>query len=190
MNFHQGTTAVGTKLRHARKVRGLRLRELAERVGCSESMLSKIENGKVNPSLTLLHRLSGALDLTIASLFTDLPADGPVSRAGKRPIIEVDRLRQGPGIVLERLVPYTDGHLLQANIHIIAPGGSSAGAITHRGEEIGYVLEGTVELTIDESVYELSTGDSFCFRSDRPHSYRNTGTSTARVLWVNTPPTF
>ena len=38
---------VGARLRHARLLEGIRIRELAERVGCAESMISKIENGKV-----------------------------------------------------------------------------------------------------------------------------------------------
>ncbi len=180
----------GVKLRHARMTRGLTLKEVAEQAGCSESMLSKIETMRVNPSLAMLQRLTSALDINIGALFSDGESEGPVTRHGARPIIELDALRHGPGVVLERVIPYSKAHMLQANIHVVSPGGSSAGHISHLGEEVGYVIEGSLELTIGETVYTLSAGDTFCFRSETPHGYRNLGDRPARIMWVNTPPTF
>ena len=93
-------------------------------------------------------------------------------------------------MVLERLIPYAEGHLLQGNIHHIEPGGGSEGDLEHEGEDFGYVLEGEIELVVASRKYLLRAGDSFCFRSEHPHSYRNPGRQGARVLWLNTPPTF
>ena len=53
------------------------------------------------------------------------------------------------------------------------PGGGSEGVIQHEGEEFGYVLDGEIELTVDNRNYQLREGDSFYFRSERPHSYNN-----------------
>ena len=39
--------AIGTRLRHARLMRGSRLKDVAEAAGCSESMVSKIEKNKI-----------------------------------------------------------------------------------------------------------------------------------------------
>ena len=62
--------------------------------------------------------------------------------------------------------------------------------LVHSGEEIGYVLEGEIELTVDGHKYRAKMGDSFHFRSELPHGYRNVGPTPARILWINTPPTF
>jgi quercetin dioxygenase-like cupin family protein len=67
------------------------------------------------------------------------------------------------------------------------PAGHKHDPITHQGETVGYVIEGQLELTIDTTAYVLSAGDSFFFKSHLSNSYRNIGTTTARVLWVNTP---
>ena len=91
---------------------------------------------------------------------------------------------------MERVIPYEKGRLLQSNIHIIEPGGSSFGMISHEGEEVGYVIAGEIELFLGDNSYRLSTGDTFCFRSEIGHGYRNAGSKEARVLFVNTPPTF
>lgn len=164
--------------------------ELAQMAGCSESMLSKIETMRVTPSLTLLRRIAGALGLNVATLFDEVGGHSIVSRRGQRPRLDDDALRRGDGVILERLMPYTDKTMLQANVHIVLPGGASDGLITHLGEEMGYLLEGRLELIVDGEVYLLEPGDSFHFHSELPHGYRNPGDSVARVLWVNTPPTF
>jgi len=59
-----------------------------------------------------------------------------------------------------------------------------------QSEEMGYVFEGVVELSVGNQRWRLEPGDSFHFRSDLPHGYRNIGSTLARILWVNTPPTF
>lgn len=191
--FKQGGAQlrVGMRLKHARKVMGLRLRELADRVGCSESFLSKVENDKVNPSLQMLHRIVTELDLTIGEILSqDIEENQVVMRSGERPTIRMVPSRQTEGTHLEWLVPPGDSRLLAGAIHSVNPGGGSLGTIVHEGEEMGYVLEGELELAVDGEVYRLKAGDSFFFRSDLPHGYRNPGTAPARILWVNTPSTF
>jgi len=180
---------IGVKLRHARKVKGLRLADLAKQVECSEGFLSKLENDKVKPSLQLLHRVVGVLGTSISALFSE-NEDGIVCRAGARPVIEMSAIRPGEGVSLESLIPSSGGHLLYGAIHIVSPGGGSSGPISHEGEELGFVLEGTLELDVDGEVYHLNPGDSFHFPSHLPHGYRNLGKAEVRVLWVNTPPTF
>ncbi|MEA2781094.1 MAG: hypothetical protein QOK29_2638 [Rhodospirillaceae bacterium] len=185
---------IGRNLRHARMVNGLTLRDLSERVGCSESLLSKIENDKTIPSLQMLHKIVSQLDTSIGLLFSE-PQDEQriVMRQGDRQALSTsypERLGSGKGVRLEWLVPYPEARLLSGSIHIIAPGGGSQGTISHKGEEVGYVLQGKFELSVSDKVFMLEPGDSFFFPSETPHGYRNPGKLETRVLWINTPPTF
>jgi transcriptional regulator with XRE-family HTH domain len=175
---------LGARIRHARRVAHLTMTQLAAKAGCSESLISKIENGQATPSVAMLHRIAAALDSNIAVLMEDGPVETPVMRQGERPVIAAG------GVALERLTLPKRGGLLQANIHIVQPGGASEGQIVHAGEEVGYVLEGELELTLGEERFECRAGDSFTFSSQLPHGYRNVGDAVARVLWVNTPATF
>ncbi|MEL6218224.1 MAG: XRE family transcriptional regulator [Pseudomonadota bacterium] len=185
-----GTSKIGGQIRYQRRLRGMTLQGLAAKAECSESMVSKVETGRVNPSLTMLSRLAKALGINVSTFFVDEQLSEVVMRSGTRPRLDTDALRRGDGITLERLAPYAEGCMLQANIHIVAAGGRSDGVISHLGEEVGFLLEGELELEVDGQRYQLRPGDSFYFSSDRPHGYRNLGSSEARVLWVNTPPTF
>jgi transcriptional regulator with XRE-family HTH domain len=179
---------IGARVRHARLLSGILMRELAEKVGCTESTISKIESGRVVPSLPMLQRLIEALNRDFSSFFgADLNSPGLVQKAGQRPIIPIDPLRQGKGVTYERLVPFGAGNLLEANVHIVEPGGEKNDPITHQGESLGFVVEGQLELTIETTVYQLGPGDSFFYKNHLTTSYRNAGPTAVRVVWVNTP---
>lgn len=182
---------VGQKLKAARKARRLKMRDVAAAVGCSESLISKIENDKVFPSLPMLHKIAAELGTSIGKMFAESNADGDyVARKGRRPLLSLEAIGRdgGTGIQLEGVA--INGELLYSSIHIVEAGGSSGGFITHVGEELGYVLEGEIEITLAGKPYLLKEGDSIFFPSELPHGYRNPGTKTARILWINTPPTF
>lgn len=188
---HDAEIRIGAQLKNARNSRRMTLRELATEVDCSESLISKIENDKAIPSLTMLHRIVVALGTNIAALFeTDGEESAVVMRPGTRPVIATGSHGSGKGVKLERLISDDPDRLLQANIHIVPPAASTEGSLQHEGEEMGYVLEGTLELNVNGKPHLLRKGDSFVFRSEKFHGYRNTGRSPARILWVNTPPTF
>jgi transcriptional regulator with XRE-family HTH domain len=181
------------RLKHARRLRGYQLKELGAKVGCSESLLSKIENDKVQPSLKMLHKIAAELGTSIGFLFSKPDEyNRTVLRQGERQIIPTSShpKQRHVGVQLEWLVPYPESSLLSGSIHIVAPGGGSDGLIDHEGEEVGYVLEGEFELTVGTETYLLKAGDSFFFPSSKPHGYRNPGKVVTRVLWLNTPPTF
>lgn len=192
----QGTESLefqdlGARLRAARRQKRLRLKDVAEKANCSMSMLSKIETDRATPSLRILHRIAAALETSIAELFsTDERTAVTVHREGNRPAVLVRRTKGAPAIRLERLSPALPGQMIDGNIHVLEPGAESGGDITHAGEEIGYVLQGRIELLVSGTAYTLSAGDSFHFNSDLPHSYRNLADGVSRILWINTPPTF
>lgn len=183
--------AIGTRLRHARLMCGKRMKDVALAADCSESLVSKIETNKLEPSLQLLGRLCTVLGINLGDLFNAQQDDDTiVTREQQRAVVDMDPLRSGHGILLERVIPYARGHLLQSNIHVVAPGGSSFGLISHEGEEVGYIICGEIELFVGDKSFNLGPGDTFCFRSEIGHGYRNRGAGEARVLFVNTPPSF
>lgn len=183
--------AIGPRLRHARLVKGLLIKDLAARVGVSISLISKYENDRALPPLTVLHSLVTTLGTNIGALFeANWTGVEYVARAGTRPLLAAAGIGESAGVTLERLVPNGRGHLLQGNIHNVAPGGGSMGPMLHEGDEVGYVLEGQLTLSIGDVTHELQAGDSFSFPSNLTHTYRNPGRRVTRVLWVNTPPTF
>ena len=184
--------ALGLRIKYARTLHGMTLKALAQAAQCSESLLSRIERNQAMPSLSNLHRLATALHTNVAELtLSEAPNLTPVMRQGERPVVQFGghgKLQNG--VSLERVITPIRGQLLQADIHVLAPGARNPETISHVGEEVGYVIEGQFELRVGETTYSLNAGDTFYFSSDEPHSYCNPGESITRVLWVNTPATF
>lgn len=182
---------IGSKLKHARLLRGYTLRELASTIECSESMLSKVENDKLRPSIAFLHRLANALGTSIAELFSEgSDLDGPVHvfPAEHRMRVTADAEFGNSGKWFERIVPVDRTGLLQALIHNIPPHSESDGVVSHVGEELGYIIDGELEVVVDGRTYTVKAGDIIFFPSSLPHGYRNTSDSFCRMLKVNTPP--
>ncbi|WP_127091188.1 cupin domain-containing protein [Aquabacter cavernae] len=179
---------IGPHLRLMRRAHGLRLKELADRAGCSEGLLSRIENNKVEPSLRMLQRICAALNLKVADLlhWSERP-EGVVARAADRRPVQL-RDPSGAGAEIERLSQ--SGRLMMAYLNRLACGASTGEGIAHPGEEFGYVLRGRLELVIDGVVHPLEAGDSFSFPSDLSHTYRNPFAVEAEFLIVNAPPSF
>lgn len=184
----------GPRLKHARLVKGYTLRQLAAEVKCSESMISKLENGRLDPSISLLHRLASALGTSIAELFMEdgenATAGGvTVFRADRRTGINVDPGLEENGSRFGRILPIHRTGLLQANILSIPPGAHSQSLVSHAGEEFGYLISGELEVIVAQTSHFIKEGDVIYFSSSQEHGYRNTGEEHAEVLWVNTPPT-
>lgn len=181
---------LGRTIRQARKLRGLSIQTVAEKTGISIGLVSQIERGLSSPSVRVLRRLAEAMHVPFNSFFTEPglgvePRSTVVVPRGQRRRLDLP----GTGIVKEILSPDVTG-VLEGYVVRIAPQGSSGdGYYYHKGEELGVVLEGEIELWIDDNCYHLEAGDSFQFESTRPHRFSNPGDTEALVVWVTTPPT-
>ncbi len=205
-------STVGERLREARQQRGVSLRGLARAIGVSASLLSQIETGKSQPSVSTLYAVTSALGISVEYVFEPRePADPPaVEAAPVAPASLLDVLgsargrRVGPllrpaarqvlaldsGVTWERL-----GHLPDTHVDFLLityePGGSSSSSglpMRHSGSEYGYLLSGELVLTLGFDEHRVRPGDSVCFESTRPHRYRNEGTAPAVGVWFVVEP--
>ncbi|ANS69465.1 transcriptional regulator [Streptomyces lincolnensis] len=197
---------VGARIRRARLARGLGLRALAREVGVSASLVSQIETGKSQPSVSTLYAITTVLGISVEALFDagESEAAAPVAAAGTVPHAlaafaadpgrrigplvgraERETLELDSGVVWERLghVPGTDVGFLLVTYR---PGGSSStsgGLMRHAGTEYGYLTSGELVLTLGFEEHTLRPGDAVCFESTTPHRYRNDGTEPAVGVW-------
>ncbi len=201
------------RIREERVKQGLSLRGLARLVGVSASMVSQIETGKSQPSVSTLHAITSALGLAIQDVFeaassvtaeldavvahavgqTGAPttvlqalAALPTDRLG--PVVRASErpvLTLDSGVTWQRL-----GRLPLHHVDFLlvsyAPGGtsSSSGALMrHSGSEYGVLLRGELVLTLAFEDIVLRAGDSISFESTTPHRYRNDGPDEAVGVW-------
>lgn len=179
-------TGLGLQLRQRRRIKDLTLAELSELSGLSVGLLSQIERGISSPSLKSMKQICTALGIPMSWLFDSGPAENPaekglVVRRGSRRRLDLGTY----GVTKELLSPDLGGEM-QIYLVSIRPGGQSGPeTYTHRGEEGGLVLAGTLELTVDDRIVLLYEGDSFRFSSSLAHRFANPGATTASVVWAN-----
>jgi DNA-binding transcriptional MerR regulator/quercetin dioxygenase-like cupin family protein len=180
----QATRDLGAKLRRLRKQQRLGIVEAAARAGISAGFLSALERSRANPSVATLQRLAANYGATVLD-FYDLPKkSGRLVGPRERRV-----LRTGSGVRIELLS--IGARRLESQIFRVPPGAGSDGAYSHEGEEFIFMMEGTLELWLDElECHTLSAGDSFWFESTLGHRWYNPSTTEAVLLWINTPPTF
>lgn len=171
---------VGTKLRILREQRGMSLRELSQRCGLSFNAISRIERGENSPTVSSLHQLASALNVSITAFFEDGHEEATV-------FIQRDRrLRsEANGISMASLGTGLRGQQLEPFLVSVEPGaGNPDDPITHNGEEFVHCLEGGITYRINNEIYQLEVGDSLLFEATQPHSFYNLGTSTTKLLIV------
>ncbi len=188
---------IGARLREARLQRGLSLRSVAQALGVSASLISQVETGKTQPSVSTLYAMVTHLGVSMDELLGVIPASNApaspsamlghtgtvltaVQRAGENTVLEMEN-----GVHWERLA-VGEGGPADALLVSYDPGATSSiegKLMRHSGVEYAYILEGELTLQLDFDTHVLGPGDSLQFDSVRPHLYSNNGATVARGVW-------
>jgi transcriptional regulator with XRE-family HTH domain len=176
--------SIGPKIRHLRQQKNLSLQQLSDRSGVSPAAIHKIERNSMVPTITTLMKLAAALNRSV-SYFVSEEDDRDraavlIRREDRRAVFTSKK-----GLTLEGISgPY--GRFFMAGAYAtLAPGATSGGRpMEHLGEELVYVLSGSLEFLVEEERFTLRRGDALHFRTDRPHRWRNPGSNPARAVWM------
>ena len=200
---------VGARLRRARQQQHIGLRELARRIGVSPSLISQVETGKSEPSVSTLFAICSELDLPVNEIVFDplrnaraarLPEraadDGDAAveqpaRSGKSrsPVQDPENRRSiqlDSGVTWERLTAQPDHDV--DFLYLRYPPGSESTApealMRHNGREYGFVISGRLHVTLGFDEYEVGPGGSISFDCTQPHRFSNHGDRPVEAVWL------
>ena len=204
---------IGERIRAERARKGISLRSLARSVGLSPSLISQIETGKCQPSVSTLYAITTALGVSVQDVFGEAGVSGDGAVAGQAAAARVavgqaavappghgrgtetggpvvcpgqrDVLELDSGVIWQRLGRVPGSHV-DFLLVSYAPGGCSSPAgrlMQHAGTEYGYLVQGELIVTLGPRSHRLTPGDAVSFASVTPHSYRNEGTVPAVGIW-------
>ncbi len=178
---------IGNKIKELRISKNLTIKQLAELVECTPSLISQLERGKTDPSISMLKKIADALNVNIVDFFMPGFEDKDViTRVEDRVDIQLKRW----DAKIQSLVKTVRNKKMQPFYTIIKKGGGSHGMYSHDGEEFGYIIQGQMDLILNDKIFTIKEGESFYFSSKIPHNWGNSGDKDVIVLWVITPPTF
>jgi transcriptional regulator with XRE-family HTH domain len=176
--------AIGARLKAAREAQRRTLAEVAEDAGLTKGFLSKLERDRANASVAALLRVCASLQIPPGSLFEAAPGGEAVRRGAYPPIAF-----GGTGMREYLLTPHGERRV-QAILGELEPGGGSGDETYALPADVEFVLvlDGRLEITIEDEVTELGHGDAFTFPPSREHSFRSLeDRGVTRVLWVISP---
>jgi len=185
-----GDYAIGDKLRALRRKKSMGLVELGRHTGLSAAMLSKVERGKLFPTLPTLLRIALVFSVGLEYFFSD---------DQKRHVLAIVRRAER-----KRFPERPDGRDISfyfesldfaaverklnayyAEFQPLQPG--KARLHHHAGVEFLSVLRGTLELHIGTEDHVLESGDSIYFDSSLPHSYRRISQKPCSAIVITAP---
>lgn len=185
-DFHAQPT-LGADLRALRKTRGLTLQDMANTLGRSVGWLSQVERDLSEPSIADLRQIAALLDVAVSSLFR---SSAPINENGR--IVRSESRRpigsREAGLVEALLNPdLTDDFEM---VHCTFEPHSQIGeTVTRPTQEVGYVMSGRLQITIEGDLYDLGPGDSFRIRGT-PFRWQNPHDTACTAIWVIAPPVY
>ena len=178
---------IGATLKDLRRSAGLSQKKLAQAANLSATLLSRIENGIVMPSIPTLYVLSSALKVNIGYFFQDEDHERGyvVSLKGKRKQTVSER-----GYLAELLARGMENPFMEpAILELKDKGkGEKETLAIHDGQEFMYVLEGKMELILGARRFLLKAGDAAYWNGNIPHTGMSVGKKRARTLNVHLIP--
>lgn len=181
---------IGDRVRTLRLKKKMGLVELGRHTGLSPAMLSKIERGRLFPTLPTLLRIALVFSVGLEYFFAG---------AREKPLVAIVRKDQRvtlPDRAGSRDVSYRFQSLdyvaaerrFNAYLAEFLPiAAERARPHSHAGVEFVYVIQGRLSLTIRDEAHMLDAGDSIYFDATLPHSYRRSGTQACSALVVTSP---
>ena len=177
---------IGLKLKELRIQKALTQEELADRAELSKGFISQLENDMTSPSITTLTYILDALGTNLADFFSEQKEEQVVYGAEDYAVKVDEELKNETCW----LISNAQKNEMEPIMITIEPGGKTYPDNPHEGEEIGYVIDGTITITIGSNKYEARKGESFYIKPDKPHYLENNGKKTARAIWISSPPSF
>jgi transcriptional regulator with XRE-family HTH domain len=176
-----------------RKSRGITLQELSNRTGISVNHLSQIERAKTNPSIATIKKITDILGVPLMSLGEG--EQTPQTNSSKKAEVVRKDMRKILMYPKSKTKVFLLTPDLQRQIEVVLTDSEpdehhETEWYSHDGEEFCMVLEGELEVTVDNEVYVLKEGDTIYYRSNLPHRMRRIGEVNCKSLWVITPPSF
>lgn len=161
---------IAVRAREYRQAAGLSVGEMAQRVGISKAMLSKIENAQTACSLTTLSRLARGLDVPVTALFRGMDDEREAVFVPAGHGARIVRRGTKVGHEYAQLGSLRGTHKrMDALLVTLTEQSEVFPLFQHAGTEIIYMLEGVMAYGHGKSSYTLRPGDALQFDGEAPH---------------------
>jgi transcriptional regulator with XRE-family HTH domain len=185
---------VGEKIKRLREGASLTVEQLAASAGLSITELENIEQDMISPALGTLTKICDGLGVRLGHFFDQGPRKlFALVRASDEKVATRFASKAGAdhGFEYESLGSEKRQRVMEPFYITITPPSDHSGqptavetSGTHAGEEFIYVLEGEIQVDLEDQSFILAPGDSLYYDASIPHRVLLHGDKPAKVLAV------
>lgn len=178
---------LGQTVLNYRKKKGMTIREFANFAGISTSLISQIERGQANPSLSVLELIAQALNVPLYTLFiNEIDTESLISRKKDRKKVYREN---SDHIVYDVLTPdFMKAHIELLMMDLNAHANTTESTYSHMDkEEIAVIMKGEAYVELEDVSYFLEEGDVVRIPPNVRHRFLNKGDEPNHILFVLTP---
>nr|UWI49443.1 helix-turn-helix domain-containing protein [Clostridioides difficile] len=172
---------IGRKLTLCRKKQNISIKDLSKLIKVTPSLISQIEKGTVNPSINFLKSISNALNVPLITFF--IPSTDDSELIVRNNLRKIVILPESENILYEMLSnnPFNKFEFAIMNL---APKSYCKEKNGHAGDEVAYILKGSVELSLEDDIFELNEGDSVKIPFGMRHKWGNPNEIESKVIYI------
>ncbi|WP_042275806.1 helix-turn-helix domain-containing protein [[Clostridium] dakarense] len=177
---------IGEKVKQLRNAKGLTLKELGEKTNLSSGFLSQFERGMTTIAIDSLEDIASIFGVDLSFFFEkSVKNDSIVIRSYEQNNIQILNSHH----IYKVLATDIENKSFLPRLIEILPNKQEEKISTfnHAGEEFLYILEGVLDLVLDDKEYCLYPGDSIYYSSNKNHNWLNKTNKTVKFLSINYP---
>jgi transcriptional regulator with XRE-family HTH domain len=180
---------IGNRIKALRAEKGITLEQLAKQTGFTKGYLSKVEKSKKAPPVSTLGNIARAFNVTISSLLGEERSRTSLClvRRGERPLIARDGTAFGYSY--EAMAYNYPNKIMEPFILTLPLGRKKKTFYQHEGEEILFVIQGSMKFLHGSNEYIVNEGDCIYFDSSIPHFGESIGRNEVKCFMVIGNPT-
>lgn len=175
---------IGHKIKELRILNGLTQSELADRSELTKGFISQVERDLTSPSIATLTDILQALGTSLNEFFQEEEPEQIVFQKTEY----FEKIDSEYKNKIEWIIPNAQKNEMEPIRLTLEPGGATVPDNPHEGEEFGYVLSGTITITLGKQKFRAKKGEAFYYTTDKTHYLSSR--SGAVVLWISSPPSF
>lgn len=173
---------ISDRIREMREISGFTREQMAAELGVSLPVYSEYETKGENIPISAIYHIANLFKVDMFQLLTGMTPR--IDTFCVMPSGRGEKIDRYPGYYFQGLASRYRDKIMEPMIVTVEPSDADPGLVTHPGQELNYVLEGSVLVLFDDKRILLEKGDSIYFNPAHPHGQRAMNSRTAKFLTV------
>lgn len=182
LSLNEQMKDISSRIREMREISGFTVDFMAEELDISVDVYENYETSGENIPISSLYHMANLFNVDMSEIITGrTPRLDTFCIVPKGKGVDIDRY---PGYSFQGLAYRFMNRIMEPMLVTVDPADGFPELVTHAGQELNYVLEGSIMVLFDDKKLLLQEGDSIYFNPAHPHGQKAMNDKPAKFLTV------